>query len=232
MACIIWTGTSEPADLISKLFANEEIEAKENKWIWSVKNKYYSCKVDVHILTGQLESSLCSEISNIGAAIWCTTQAKKEDIELLTKWKKEFNLDHVDVQLIVVDNFESDETRSLINQWAIKEGVEIIDFSEDEEDENSSENREDQVHIFASDSQKRIVEALQTVMWTELIENIGEADSGATTEKDVEDFEKLFANLVNFKDTASGLPDEERRKFAEKVAMSFYSALGDDDDSD
>ena len=69
-------------------------------------------------------------------------------------------------------------------------------------------------------------------MWTELIENIGEADSGATTEKDVEDFEKLFANLVNFKDTASGLPDEERRKFAEKVALSFYSALGDDDDSD
>ena len=79
----------------------------------------------------------------------------------MTKWKKEFNLDHVDVQLVVVDNFESDETRSLINQWAIKEGVEIIDFSEDEEDENSSENREDQVHIFASDSQKRIVEALQ-----------------------------------------------------------------------
>ena len=28
MACIIWTGTSEPADLISKLFANEDIEAK------------------------------------------------------------------------------------------------------------------------------------------------------------------------------------------------------------
>ena len=28
MACIIWTGTSEPTDLISKLFANEDIEAK------------------------------------------------------------------------------------------------------------------------------------------------------------------------------------------------------------
>ena len=28
MACILWTGTSEPADLISKLFANENIEAK------------------------------------------------------------------------------------------------------------------------------------------------------------------------------------------------------------
>lgn len=69
-------------------------------------------------------------------------------------------------------------------------------------------------------------------MWTELIENIGEADSGATTEKDVEDFEKLFANLVKFKETATGLPDDERRKFAEKVALSFYSALGDEEDSD
>ena len=28
MACIIWTGSSEPADLISKLFANEDMEAK------------------------------------------------------------------------------------------------------------------------------------------------------------------------------------------------------------
>ena len=28
MACIIWTETTEPADLISKLFANEDIEAK------------------------------------------------------------------------------------------------------------------------------------------------------------------------------------------------------------
>ena len=60
-------------------------------------------------------------------------------------------------------------------------------------------------------------------MWTELIENIGEADSGATTEKDMEDFENLFANLVHFKETASGLPDEERRKFAEKVALHYVA---------
>jgi len=226
MACIIWSEVNEHNDLIKKLFGNEDLEAKENKWIWSIENKYYSCKVDVHVLN-RLQSFKCSEISNIGASIWCTTEAKKDDIEILNKWKKDFNLDHVDVQLIVIDNFDSEESKSAINQWAIKEGVEIIDFSEDED--NESTDREN-IQIFASDSQKRIVEALQTVMWTELIENIGEADSGATTEKDMEDFEKLFANLVNFKETASGLPDDERRKFAEKVAMSFYSALGDDDD--
>ena len=52
------------------------------------------------------------------------------------------------------------------------------------------------------------------------------------TEKDVESFENLFAKLVNFKETAAGLPDEERKKFAEQVALSFYSALGEESEED
>ena len=78
-----------------------------------MKNKYYSCKVDVHILNPELSTS-CSGINNVGASIWSTNEAKKDDIELLDKWKKEFNLDHVDVQLIIVDNFDSDESKSLV----------------------------------------------------------------------------------------------------------------------
>ena len=48
----------------------------------------------------------------------------------------------------------------------------------------------------------------------------------------MESFENLFAKLVNFKETAAGLPDEERKKFAEQVALSFYSALGEESDED
>ena len=40
--------------------------------------------------------------------------------------------------------------------------MEIIDFSEDSEEGN------DQVTVFAENGKKRIIEALQTVMWTEL----------------------------------------------------------------
>ena len=145
------------------IFCCEDVSIKisfffpENKWIWSISNKYYSCKVNIHVLN-QRQLSSCNEISNIGASIWCTTEAKKEDIELLNKWKKDFDLDHVDVQLIVVDNFDSEETKSAMNQWAIKESVEIIDFSEDEEDDTTDTEN---IQIFASNSQKRIVEALQ-----------------------------------------------------------------------
>lgn len=127
------------------------------------------------------------------------------------------------MQLLVVDQFDCEDSKTCINDWCIKEGIEIIDFSEDED--NSDQN---DVSIFASNSQKRIVEALQTVMWTQWSSGTSDDTSNDHgTEKDVEDFETLFANLVNFKETASGLPDEERRKFAEKVAMSFYSALGE-----
>ena len=79
-----------------------------------------------------------------------------------------------------------------------------------------------------ANGQKHVIEALQTVLWTQWCTD----QDPEASEKDVEDFETLFANLVHFKETAAGLPDEERRKFAEKVAKSFYSALGDDDESD
>ena len=108
-----------------------------------------------------------------------------------------------------------------MTQWSIKHGVEIIDLSEDPE-------QDDVEQVFAANGQKRVIEALQTVLWTQWCT----VQDPEASEKDVEDFETLFANLVHFKETAAGLPDEERRKFAEKVALSFYSALGDDDESD
>ena len=66
------------------------------------------------------------------------------------------------------------------------------------------------------------------------ISNFADTENATTevTEKDVESFENLFAKLVNFKETAAGLPDEERKKFAEQVALSFYSALGEESDED
>lgn len=145
----------------------------------------------------------------------------KSDIENLKSWQENLP-DQVEVQLLIVDEFENEEAKNEINQWAIQNGVEIIDFSEDQDLDS-----EEQVEIFAKNSQKRCVESLQTVIWTQFAT---EQDESCKEESEMEDFENLFANLVHFKETATGLPDEERRKFAEKVALSFYSALGEDDD--
>ncbi|XP_059161529.1 alpha- and gamma-adaptin-binding protein p34-like [Physella acuta] len=46
----------------------------------------------------------------------------------------------------------------------------------------------------------------------------------------VEDFEQLFMKLKVMKDKAENLTPEERRKYAEKVAVSFWKAIGGDED--
>ena len=143
---------------------------------------------------------------------------------MLKSWQNELSSiskdSDIEVQLIIVDQFDTEDTKTKVNQWSIENGIEIIDFSEDDIEENT-------VEIFASSAQKRVIEALQTVMWPQLCDSNEDKDN--PTEKDVEDFETLFANLVHFKETATGLPDEERRKFAEKVAMSFFKSLGEEE---
>ena len=209
---------------MSKVFVGSSL------WNWSIKNKYYSSKVKVHLR--KLEDKTNS-ISKIGASIWHTGNFKHSELDLLKSWQEELSaimnckeVDNVEVQLIVVDHFDTENTKAEVNQWSIENGIEIIDFSEDNSDENA-------VEIFASSAQKRVIEALQTVMWPQFSDSKLEEDKQIGTEKDVEDFETLFANLVHFKETATGLPDDERRKFAEKVAMSFMKSLGDESgDSD
>jgi hypothetical protein len=47
-----------------------------------------------------------------------------------------------------------------------------------------------------------------------------------------ESFEQLFGRMMEMKQKAASLPDEARKEFAEKVAMSFWQALGGDDSDD
>jgi len=238
MACIIWNSDNDlsPEDLIKKLFGSEEVKHEGTVWNWSIKNKYYSS--NVKILQRKLEEKVVS-VSNIGASIWYSTEFKHSDVDFLKSWQEELSSisepkeADPEVQLIIVDHFDTEDTKTAVNKWSIQNSVELIDYSEDENEETSTEN----VAIFASSAQKRVVESLQTVMWPQLCDSSSndeeqEKDQNPK-EKDLEDFESLFANLVHFKETASGLPDQDRRKFAEKVAMSFFNALGDEgEDSD
>lgn len=45
-----------------------------------------------------------------------------------------------------------------------------------------------------------------------------------------EDFENLFSNFEHLKRTAATLPLEQRRDYAEKVAVAFWRAMGGDED--
>ncbi|KAL5005330.1 hypothetical protein ScPMuIL_018786 [Solemya velum] len=57
-----------------------------------------------------------------------------------------------------------------------------------------------------------------------LFEAVGDEDPGS------ESFEKLFERLKTMKDEALILPPDERKKYAEKVVVSFWKAMGGDED--
>lgn len=44
------------------------------------------------------------------------------------------------------------------------------------------------------------------------------------------DFENLFTSFEHLKRTAANLPPNQRRDYAEKVAVAFWRAMGGDED--
>ncbi|KAJ8029365.1 Alpha- and gamma-adaptin-binding protein p34 [Holothuria leucospilota] len=57
-----------------------------------------------------------------------------------------------------------------------------------------------------------------------LFRALGNEDPGS------ESFEELFMKMASMKEKANSLPPEERKKYAEKVVVSFWKAIGGDED--
>ncbi|XP_031559882.1 alpha- and gamma-adaptin-binding protein p34-like [Actinia tenebrosa] len=59
---------------------------------------------------------------------------------------------------------------------------------------------------------------------TDLLQRLGNDDP------DGESFDELFTKLKDMKDRASTLPDEQRKSYAEQVAIAFWKAMGGEED--
>lgn len=238
MTCLIHNGSLgriSDRQVVDKLFVGETItdveDTKENtSAVWSIKNKYYSAKVE-------LQFTKKKSPQKAGAAVFYSDNFGGT-VKVLDEWHKTLAASSDDevpeVLLLVVEKFACEDDKGSATQWALEQSVEIVDFSEDSDEE-------EEVKIFANCGQKRVLEALQTcqAFSSSSSEENGtskaqeeEEEPSVEEQKQLEDFETLFSNLAAFKDTAQSLPDEERKKFAENVAISFYKSLGLEEDSD
>ena len=121
----------------------------------------------------------------------------------------------------------------------------MIDLSEDNDEEDIRASEEYEENIDQKESKdsvnKRVIEALQTVPWnafeTSVLKN-REQNVEIEDKKDQNvdlidgEFENLMSKLSTFKQKSDDLPREERYAYAEKVALSFFSAMGGDEESD
>ncbi len=137
-------------------------------------------------------------------------------------------------------------------------GIEIVDFSEDDADEQGEKSSPESDQSsgrepFLQTSRQRVAEALQAVMWPNMVRmtnttRLRDNEAGKHSvpkgpfsnaavkeeshEADMENFEALFSRLAEFKSQAHDLAksnnDEERRLHAEKVVRAFWCTLGED----
>ena len=121
----------------------------------------------------------------------------------------------------------------------------MIDLSEDNDEEDIRASEEYEENIDQKESKdsvnKRVIEALQTIPWNAFetsVLNNSEQDVKIEDKKDQNadlidgEFENLMSKLSTFKQKSDDLPREERYAYAEKVALSFFSAMGGDEESD
>merc|ERR1712223_1237704 len=234
---------------------------------------YY--KADVTVLISNKPIPINCRVPPVGAIVYythatkapiCDNEANDQFLQKLDKWlnpnilpnqvESDYKItpsndsygeegNSEEVRLVVVGGFSTDEVRTATLNWAINKGVEVIDLSEenDEEDIRASEKYEENIDQKESkDSEnKRVIEALQTVPWnafeTSVLknreQNVEIEDKRDQTVDHIDgEFENLMSKLSTFKQKSDDLPREERYAYAEKVALSFFSAMGGDEETD
>jgi len=227
MSCVIVNKSNlSSKQLVEKLFANEKIEEGDESFIWNVENRYYSAKVILRLI----KEAVPMETFNVGASIYFVESFETDDhIESLRSWKKAFTggnneEDEPEVQLIVAEKFLNEDLKSKVLDWSLENSVELIDMSEDYNEDLEG------VHCYSNTATKRISEALQTCLWSNYEQKNKDVEEDDIDENNDDNFETLFSQLVNFRESAGDLPDSERRAFAEKIALAFYSSINSDDE--
>jgi len=245
-------GTSETISINGKAVITNEISPNnlESTVKVNLKTKYYTASVNLnHFKYLDLSKQRFGETEAL--LIYCEgTQDSLNKAEKVWQCVKE---NEPAVCLFIIDSTtdtkdkEGDVTRTEIMSWCLNNHFELVECDEVAEDDCS--DGDDSGGIVDIVGKARILEALKSHTWStmELVEppplmsNKSQCNQemkpqrtpSASLEESADTFEALFSELAVIKAKADNLPNErEKRAFAEKIALSFYAAMGGDDGPD
>jgi len=217
--------------ILEHLLQREQVDPGANCHTFTINTKYFNADVNLNIVSYKdvTESSDVDHFEKTEALLlYCegTTVCfdKAEEV-----WQKA-KCSEPAVRLCIVDSTKekaasADEvSRTDIVAWCLRNQFELIEC-----DEQKDEDIEDQV------GKDRILEALRSHTWSsmQLVQppQNQPASNGesASAEESVQSFESLFSELWTMKEASANLPPAERRAYAEKVALAFYTAMGSSD---
>jgi len=219
------------------------------KHVWKVDNKYFTADVDVICAK---EGSCEENFTDLQAILFVYPDTKPEILDNLSNWVPLLEKHEIEIQLLLNTSTQPCENEPLHDQiweWVLNHNVELINSYKDD-DEEEDEGFAEKVGM------ERVKEALNSHMWPHHVMKETQPTNGHVTQNGVNSdngdvwdgvhdaefaerdmnggasFEQLFANFQLMKDKAQSLPDEQRKDYAEKVALAFWSAMGGSDDED
>lgn len=206
-------------------------------------NKYFTVSVEMCFET---ELPVEEILDTVEAFLFVVDEPKdsvKSVLNCINVFEDFLNDANPEIKLLLL-NSEQSEYETEFLEWCIDHEFEFVKLKSSD----SGESDESNGLMGESEGFARILGALECHMWPYRIMKDDKPEKQAsetynvvdTALTDLEsmmegdeiggDFEGMFANMNKIKEVAGQLPDEERKKFAENVALSFWRAMGGDDD--
>jgi len=222
-------------NLIQKIIGSVEYTSSSvegfghlQKTFWNIHTKYYSASVDVYPLNGEMlaKESNVSSLKPLGdiceALILLVDSTQKSSFENLKHWS-EFISEYSPSILLCVDQAsKANESFQEIEQWCFSNSIEFVptDNSIPVEGENWPGDKV---------GWDRVKEALEANMWPNLVpknkdQGLDKIESTmeALDLEDLDSFALDWKDLSKMREDSLQMPDEQRRAFAAKVALSFF----------
>lgn len=220
---------------------NETTKENITTYSWDINTKYYTAKVDICPI--KTDETLNDEFNeSVEAVIVYFDSNIETGLEDVKMWNRLLEDCEPYVKLLISDicNSETKIPKSQAVEWCIKNGFELIELNPEETNEELSE---DDI-IKETRGIERILEALQSHLWSNLImkskENENNQQEKQSTSMDAmlngifdddqSEFTDLFQQLHMMRESVQSMPVRERRQCAEQVVTAFWRAIGGDED--
>nr|XP_053630678.1 alpha- and gamma-adaptin-binding protein p34-like isoform X4 [Cherax quadricarinatus] len=215
-------------------------------WHWELENKYYTASVQIAAVSHPQQCLPWIHKHGEALLVYCDS-TQRDVLERLNELIEIIGDFEPEVQLLVCEACTSEQTNDSAALSRIKDChgsrlTAVLQSVGSMEDKNNDIVHEaDEMmysrlselalndgaseHVSAGsrlqDSEEQDDDLDSLVVPTHLEECLDGEDG---------DFESLFSNFEHLKRTAATLPPDQRRDYAEKVAVAFWRAIGGDDD--
>lgn len=257
---VITCSSTQPEEIIKNLLETKKLPEPElhfkhiKSYPWHLETKYY--KTDLFCFAAY-SKDISPEFSDYVEAVIIHFDALQESsFEEVLSWFSLIESYRADVQILVCDTCNNDKLYNKYIPWCVKNKFELVELFPEKHDDDDDE--EDANEFLNKTGYRRILEALQAHVWPnlEMKEECNQRFSASKNEKltcteqfdalinndeallqslsnenpSSSSFEGLFQQFSEMKEKAAGLTGDERKKYAEKVVVAFWKALGQDSD--